>query len=122
MLQIVLLSRGAKVDSVTSEGLTPVHIASQKGNLEILKLLVDNHAKIGVKTPDGSTALHLAAAGDKHDIIIFLLKAERGLAGGISSFIEIRNLRGLRAQDVAQLNGSYMSRNVLKKPHYHGIC
>ena len=42
---------------------TPLHIAAQRGNLEIAQLLIDRGAKINEVTSDGQTPLHLAAMG-----------------------------------------------------------
>lgn len=43
-------------------GFTALHYAAQKGNVEIIKLLMSYDANVNVTTPDGRTPLHLAAA------------------------------------------------------------
>lgn len=52
---------------------TPLHIASKKGDIGLIDILVDNKAQLDVKDGYGRTPLHLAAMMDKTDSIKILL-------------------------------------------------
>lgn len=71
------------LDAQDSYGFTALHLAADRGYLEIVKLLVNRGANIGVKDPDGLTAISLAEAGDRQDIIAFLedFLADKGSVG-----------------------------------------
>ena len=44
----VLLDKGAEIDPMDDEGMTPLHVASKFGNLKMVKLLVRRNANPGV--------------------------------------------------------------------------
>ena len=53
---------------------TPLHGACMTGDVKLVKLLLDNGAKLDAKTVVLDTPLHTAAAFDKADVIRFLVK------------------------------------------------
>lgn len=53
---------------------TPLLMAGEKGNLEIVKYLIEKGAKINAQNADGNTALHLAARRDHFPIVKYLIK------------------------------------------------
>lgn len=55
-----LLSSGAKVNVAQDGGWTPLHQAAAHGQLEIMKLLLDQKADVNAKSDDGSTPLRMA--------------------------------------------------------------
>jgi len=55
-----------------NQGLTPLHYASYKGNLEILDLLLENGADINVVSENGQNLVHIAAQGDQPTSIVYL--------------------------------------------------
>lgn len=55
-----LIKRGADVNLADQEGWTPLHLAAQMGDLELLALLEKNGASRTVRTKDGKTPLDLA--------------------------------------------------------------
>ena len=57
-----------------TEHLTPLHYSSFRGNLKIIKLLIENGADINALTINGLNMLHKAAQGNKPSIIIYYYK------------------------------------------------
>jgi len=61
MIQIVryLLSRDADVDIADNRGATPLHRCASKGNISVLKLLLDSGPRLHVDAKDsyGNTPL-----------------------------------------------------------------
>ena len=55
-----LLSNGAKVNVSQDGGWTPLHQAAAHGQLEIIKLLLDQKADVNAESDDGSTPLRMA--------------------------------------------------------------
>ena len=53
-----LIERGADVNQ---KGWTPLHYAATKGNIEIMRLLIENHAYLDAESPNGTTPLMIAA-------------------------------------------------------------
>ena len=53
-----LIERGADVNQ---KGWTPLHYAATKGNIEIMRLLIENHAYLDAESPNGTTPLMMAA-------------------------------------------------------------
>lgn len=56
------------------DGLTPLHYASFRGNVEIIKYLILEGADPFVKDNDGHNVIHIAAQGDKVNVIYFFIK------------------------------------------------
>ncbi len=59
-------------------GRTPLMSAceTQRCPLEVIKLLVSRGAKTDIVTKDGATLLHLAAIGERIDVIDYLVKTQ----------------------------------------------
>jgi ankyrin repeat protein len=53
-----LVERGADVNQ---KGWTPLHYAATKGNIDIMRLLIENHAYLDAESPNGTTPLMMAA-------------------------------------------------------------
>ncbi|XP_007902061.1 ankyrin repeat and SOCS box protein 2 [Callorhinchus milii] len=69
-----LLSQGADANKGNKDGWLPIHVAAQKGNLEITALLLPVTSRVRVKR-SGINPLHLAAQYNRNDIIEDLIKA-----------------------------------------------
>lgn len=53
-----LIDKGADVNQ---PGWTPLHYAATSGNIEIMRLLIENHAYLDAASPNGTTPLMMAA-------------------------------------------------------------
>lgn len=51
---------------------TPLHIAASKGDIDIVKLLIDNGADVKLENSKGETALHIAQQKGKQEIVELL--------------------------------------------------
>jgi uncharacterized protein len=93
MTEIVsqLLEKGADVNK---PGWTPLHYAATAGHLQIMNLLLDNHAYIDAASPNGSTPLMMAAMYGTPSAVKLLLEA------GADPLL--KNELGLSAIDFAQ--------------------
>jgi ankyrin repeat protein len=71
----LLLEAGADINKADNNGWTPLCIAAQNGNVEIVKLLLDSGANVNKATKDGLTALSLAANYGHETCVKLLLDA-----------------------------------------------
>lgn len=85
-----LIVRGADVNKT---GWTPLHYAATSGHLDIMNLLLENHAYIDAESPNGTTPLMMAANYGSAAAVKLLLEA-----GADAS---LRNQLGLTAIDFA---------------------
>jgi polar amino acid transport system substrate-binding protein len=85
-----MIARGADVNKT---GWTPLHYAATSGHLEMIKLLVDEHAYIDTESPNQSTPLMLAAMYGTEAAVKLLLQE-----GADPS---VKNQLGLNAADFA---------------------
>jgi len=70
-----LLNEKANPDVRDRTESTPLHLAAQKGLLEIAKALIAGKADVNLENKSGKTPLHYAAAGGHDDIVLALLNA-----------------------------------------------
>lgn len=57
----------------TNEGLTALHYAAYKGNINIAKLLIENGASVNVLTNLSKNLLHMAAEGNQPSMMVYLI-------------------------------------------------
>ena len=70
----ILLDAGAKVNSITSSGHTPLHYATSNNKFKFVDFLINNGANINAKSNSGVTPLHSASLSDDNLIIELLLR------------------------------------------------
>lgn len=70
----MLLKYGGSIEATTESGLTPLHVASFMGHMNIVIYLIQHGANPDFPTVRGETALHLAARANQQDIIRILLR------------------------------------------------
>jgi ankyrin repeat protein len=85
-----LVARGADVNKT---GWTPLHYAATGGHLEIMNLLLENHAYIDAESPNGTTPLMMAAQYGTPEATRLLLDA--------GADPRLKNQLGLTAIDFA---------------------
>ncbi len=78
---------------VNKPGWTPLHYAASKGHLDIMSLLLENHAYIDAESPNGTTPLMMASEYGTPEAVKLLLNA------GADAII--KNSLGLTALDFA---------------------
>ena len=89
-----LLARGA---AVNKEGWAPLHYAATGPQVLIVGLLLDRGARIDALSPNGTTALMMAAHYGSEDSVLLLIKRGANLG--------LRNDQGLNVVDFARLSG-----------------
>lgn len=85
-----LIARGADVNKT---GWTPLHYAATGGHLEMIKLLLDEHAYIDTESPNKSTPLMMAAEYGSEAAVKLLLQE--------GADTTVKNQLGLNAADFA---------------------
>jgi uncharacterized protein len=86
-----LVEKGADVNK---PGWAPLHYAATHGHLDIMALLLENHAYIDASSPNGSTPLMMAALYGTPSAVKLLLEA--------GADPDLKNTQGLTAIDFAQ--------------------
>lgn len=61
------------INEKNSEGLTALHYACDRGNLEMVQFLVEEGANVNIQDSYGETPLHVAKIADELEIINYLL-------------------------------------------------
>ncbi len=74
LISKMLLNKGANANAKQKDGITALHIATQKGHKEVVKVLLECGAKVGSKIKSDITPLHLAAQKGYQEIIETVLK------------------------------------------------
>ncbi len=72
-IQTIVSGNPNLVDSADDKGSTPLHLASSKGHLEVVKFLLEKSADIEAVNGRGFTPLQLAAYSGQRPVVEFLL-------------------------------------------------
>uniref|UniRef100_A0A8B9TMK8 Uncharacterized protein n=1 Tax=Anas platyrhynchos TaxID=8839 RepID=A0A8B9TMK8_ANAPL len=74
-LVILLVNAGAKVNAVTKELVTPLHVASQRGNTDVAQQLLQHKASVNAKDRQAKSPLHYASEKGDETMVEMLLDA-----------------------------------------------
>ncbi|KAL0961929.1 hypothetical protein UPYG_G00333500 [Umbra pygmaea] len=114
MLDSVLSSRlQIAINKHSKNGWSPLLLAAEKGHTEIIRILLQNHARVDVFDEDGKAALHLAAEGGHLDIADILLSHK--------AFVNAKTKLGLTPLHLAAQNGSASLVRLLVEKHLASI-
>jgi ankyrin repeat protein len=97
-----LIAKGADVNKT---GWAPLHYAATRGHVQVMTLLLDNHAYIDAGSPNGTTPLMMAAFYGTPSAVKLLLEA-----GADPS---IKNDQALTAIDFAHRNNRQESADII---------
>jgi ankyrin repeat protein len=98
----VLIAKGADVNKT---GWAPLHYAATGGHLEVLRLLLEEHAYIDAESPNGTTPLMMAALYGTPTAVKLLLEA------GADPLL--KNHQGLSAIDFANRDNRTESAQII---------
>lgn len=103
---------------VNKAGWTPLHYAATGGYVEVMRLLLDNHAYIDAASPNGSTPLMMAAMYGTDDAVKLLLEAgaDATLKNGIG-VMALDFARKAQRENAATLINRALNEQ-LSKPRY----
>lgn len=87
------LLRSTDVNTVTSEGVTALHVAAWTGRLDFASELIRAGSHVNLKNNLGQTPLHLAATMGKTELVQLLLTS--------AADRRVRDLQGKQARDLA---------------------
>jgi ankyrin repeat protein len=71
------------LDQPSSSGYTALHLAAMRKHERVVKLLLNEGARVGVVGDDGKTPLHLAAQSGAKAVVKMLLRATKGAAAAV---------------------------------------
>jgi uncharacterized protein len=97
-----LIDKGADVNK---PGWAPLHYAATRGHLEVMNILLENHAYIDASSPNGSTPLMMAALYGTPSAVKLLLEA--------GADPTIKNALGLTAIDFAYRDNRAESAEII---------
>jgi len=93
----LMLTHGADINARSRGGKTPLHMASESGQVDEVRYLIDRKAAVNVQDNNGNTPLHLAARKGHGPVCAKLVESGADVA--------IRNERGRLALDYALASG-----------------
>ena len=103
----ILLKAGAPVNAATISGKTPLHLASENGHLETVKVLINANASMDLLDNNKDTPLHVATQKGQLKVIQYLITKT-------NSSLKIRNDEGLTPLDIALTTNNKLVIQLLK--------
>lgn len=81
------MENGENVNKKNKDGCTPLHNASKKGYIEVVKLLVEHGADISARTKLKRTAEDVARIAKRSHIVSYLAKEKKKMKNILSTEI-----------------------------------
>ncbi|XP_013881366.1 receptor-interacting serine/threonine-protein kinase 4 [Austrofundulus limnaeus] len=97
IVKLLVKQAGADVDGQTTDGRTPLHLASQRGQYRVARILIELGADVHMTSAGFNTALHVAAETGHTSTSRLLIKHKAGL--------NARNAHGLTPLHLASQQG-----------------
>ncbi|XP_030644286.1 transient receptor potential cation channel, subfamily N, member 1 [Chanos chanos] len=101
------------VNKHARNGRSPLLLAAERGHTEVVRILLQNHARVDVFDEDGKAALHLAAEQGHDDIADILLSHK--------AFVNAKTKLGLTPLHLSAHNGSAQLVKLLVETHQASI-
>ncbi|GAB6027875.1 hypothetical protein CHUAL_002089 [Chamberlinius hualienensis] len=99
LVKSLLKNHGAILDATTLNKQTPLHMAAEKGQLDVCNCLLELKADPNAVDQQGQTPLHLAAENDHSDVVKLFLKYRPEL-------VTMANTGGSTCAHIAAMKGS----------------
>nr|CEL68462.1 TPA: ankyrin repeat-containing protein [Neospora caninum Liverpool] len=93
-----LRSDPALVNARNDDDMTALHLAADRGHVEVIELLLEKGADVNVQDNSGETPLHVAVVAENLNVILLLLKK--------NADISLRSHEGETVFDVANQTGN----------------
>ena len=77
VVELLLSKYKALVDLSTFDGSTPLHVACERGFVDVVQLLIDHQASINTRMNDGTTAIMLACQNGHLPVVQLLVSTGR---------------------------------------------
>ncbi|XP_032431965.1 receptor-interacting serine/threonine-protein kinase 4 [Xiphophorus hellerii] len=97
IVKLLVKQAGVNVDSQTTDGRTPLHLASQRGQYRVARILIELGADVRVTSSEQNTALHVAAETGHTSTSRLLIKHQAD--------VNIQNAQGLTPLHLASQQG-----------------
>ncbi|CAF2975896.1 unnamed protein product, partial [Rotaria socialis] len=97
--RILLYYKSTLVDDVSSDYLSPLHVASHCGNYNVAKLLCERRADVNAKALNGFSCLHIACKKNRLKLVELLISS--------GADVEAKTESGLTCLHVASFVGSH---------------
>ena len=104
-----LIKEGIPVDSLNSQGATPLHWAAFKGHTDVGQYLLKKGANVNALTTKGSTPLRLATSSGLAQVVPVAAAAAWAMAGDANGWPGLQGFGGVTSSSCNKLTSSSSS-------------
>ncbi len=87
-ISLMLVNKGADINAVSNDGITPLMLAAQNAKLDVVELLLKHGAKVNAKDNMGKTALDYANKAEVSDYLKQSVKDSRLDKDGVIKMLQ----------------------------------